>query len=295
MEDNFSKFHPAVKLFYFVSVIMFSMFFMHPVFISISLVSALTYSIVLKWYKEIIKFVLSLLPVLLIMIIINMFFNSEGSDIILCFWGANITLQSLVYSICSSAVFINVIMWFLCFNKIVSFENILFLFSKYIPKVSLMFSICFSSVNKFVYQAKQIRKTQKYLGLDIADGGLKNKIINSFRIIIILVMWALEGSLDMLNSMKSRGYGLPERTTFRKYKFNGHDLFAILIIVSLDILVFVGCVFKENIITFYPVIVVRDVTNFSVLIYISYLLLCLFPVIFNILEDVKWLILRLKT
>ena len=45
MKDAFSALHPAVSFTYFAAVIVFGMFFMHPVFLALSFVSAMTYSI----------------------------------------------------------------------------------------------------------------------------------------------------------------------------------------------------------------------------------------------------------
>ena len=51
--DPFSSCHPAVTMLYFVLVIGFSMFLMHPVCLGLSLVSALLYAIRLSGRRAI--------------------------------------------------------------------------------------------------------------------------------------------------------------------------------------------------------------------------------------------------
>ncbi len=45
---------------------------------------------------------------------------------------------------------------------------------------------------------------------------------------------------------------------------------------------------RENIICFFPSIKIKKITSFSLFIYISYLLLCMLPIIINIQEAIKW-------
>ena len=99
MNREFELFHPVVNFYYFFSVIIFSMFFMHPIFLIISLVSSFIYSIMLNG-KSAVKFnILYMIPVLLVTAIINPMFSHEGVTIIGYFNTGNpITLESIVYA-----------------------------------------------------------------------------------------------------------------------------------------------------------------------------------------------------
>ncbi|MHB8061903.1 MAG: energy-coupling factor transporter transmembrane component T, partial [Ruminiclostridium sp.] len=81
MKDTFSAFHPIVNFTYFTAVILFSMFFMHPIFLGIALMNAFAYSVLLKG-KSAVKFnVFYMLPMLLFMAILNPAFNHQGVTI----------------------------------------------------------------------------------------------------------------------------------------------------------------------------------------------------------------------
>ena len=75
--NEFKTYHPIVNFTYFVFVIGFSCFFMHPVCLGISLVSGFVYSVMLKGKKAIKTNLLYMLPLLLITALMNPAFNHE--------------------------------------------------------------------------------------------------------------------------------------------------------------------------------------------------------------------------
>lgn len=64
--DTFSGYHPLINFTYFVIVIGLSMFYMHPVFLTLSLIGSVSYSIYLKGRKTVKVFLLGMLPVCLL-------------------------------------------------------------------------------------------------------------------------------------------------------------------------------------------------------------------------------------
>ena len=59
--DTFSGYHPLINFTYFVIVIGLSMFYMHPVFLALSLIGSVSYSIYLKGRKTVKVFLLGML------------------------------------------------------------------------------------------------------------------------------------------------------------------------------------------------------------------------------------------
>ena len=51
MVDCFEKYHPVVNFIYFLAVITFAMFFLHPVYMALSLSAACIYSVMLNGRK----------------------------------------------------------------------------------------------------------------------------------------------------------------------------------------------------------------------------------------------------
>ena len=82
-QDNFSSYHPIINFVYFVLVIGYSMFIMHPVFLGLSCMGGMAYYIYLKKWKVLKTALWMMLPVFLISAAINPLFNHQGVTLIM--------------------------------------------------------------------------------------------------------------------------------------------------------------------------------------------------------------------
>lgn len=80
--DTFSGYHPLINFTYFVIVIGLSMFYMHPVFLALSLIGSVSYSIYLKGKKTVKVFLLGMLPVCLLAAAANPLFSHAGATML---------------------------------------------------------------------------------------------------------------------------------------------------------------------------------------------------------------------
>lgn len=295
MKDSFSSFHPIVNFTYFSVVILFSMFFMHPIFQGIALVSAILYSFMIKG-RGAIKFnILYMLPMLIFMAILNPIFNHEGVTILFYLKSGNpITLESIAYGISAAFMFITIIIWFSCYNSVMTSDKFIYLFGRIIPALSLIFSMVLRFVPRYIEQIKTISDAQKCIGKDISQGNIIKRAKNGITILSIMITWALENAIETADSMKSRGYGLAGRTSFSIFRFDKRDKLVFISMLALIVVVLVGMASGYNKMVFFPSINFIKVTKISILIYISYFLLCMTPVIINTQEAVKWIYLKSK-
>ncbi|NMA04733.1 MAG: energy-coupling factor transporter transmembrane protein EcfT, partial [Clostridiales bacterium] len=124
MIDSFSTFHPIVNFTYFVAVLLFSMFFMHPIFLGIAFTSAFTYSIMLKGKRAVRFNILYMMPMLLFMAILNPLLNHKGTTILFYLKSGNpITLESVLYGATTAFMFITIILWFSCYNEVMTSDK----------------------------------------------------------------------------------------------------------------------------------------------------------------------------
>jgi len=287
--DNFSSFHPIVNFTYFSAVLLFSMFFMHPVFLGIAFVSAFTYSIMLKGRKAVKFNILYMMPLLLFMAILNPAFNHQGVTILFYFKSGNpITLESILFGIASACMFVTVILWFSCYNAVMTSDKFIYLFGRIIPGLSLILSMVLRFVPRYTAQIKVISNAQKCVGRDVTQGNIIRKARNGIKILSIMTTWALENAIETADSMKSRGYGLPKRTSFSIFRFDNRDKATFIVILGLIIIILIGAVMGQNTIRFYPSIKTINITGFSLVVYTAYFILCMLPIIINIMEEIKW-------
>ncbi len=287
--NEFKTYHPIVNFTYFVFVIGFSCFLMHPVCLGISLVSGFVYSVMLKGKKTIKTNFIYMLPMLFFMALINPAFNHEGITVLAYLPSGNpLTMESIVYGICAAAMIVSVICHFSCYNEVMTSDKFLYLFGKIIPALSLIVSMTLRFVPKFAAQLKVVTNAQKCMGRDLSNGGIIKRAKNGLNILSIMTTWSLENAVETADSMKSRGYGIPGRTAFSIYTFDKRDRKALLCILLFGGYTLVGNFMGGMQFRYFPSVVAAEVSSFGISVFFSYFMLCVCPIIMEIWEVRKW-------
>lgn len=293
--NEFKTYHPIVNFIYFVLVIGFSCFFMHPVCLAISLVCAFTYSMVIKGRRAIKTNLIYMVPMLLLMAIINPLFNHEGVTVITHFPSGNpLTLEAIIYGLCAAAMIVSVILHFSSYNEIMTSDKFIYLFGKIIPALSLIISMTLRFVPRFAAQLKVVVNSQKCMGRDMGRGSIIKRTKNGLSILSVMTTWALENSVETADSMKARGYGIPGRTAYSIYKFDKRDKKALACILILGIYTLAGKILGMVDFSYFPSLKAENISVLSLSVFAAYLLLCLFPVIIELWEVRRWKALRSK-
>ncbi len=282
--NEFKTYHPVVNFIYFFVILMFSMVFMHPVCLGISLFCALLYSFMMKK-----NFLLPALLMMVLSMLFNPLFNHRGVTVLAYFPSGNpLTFETIVYGCAAGAMLASVVCWFICFNEVITSDKIIYLFGKIMPSLSLVVSMVLRFVPRFKEQLKVISKSQMCIGADVKCGSIIKRAKNGIAIFSALITWALENSIDTADSMKSRGFGLPGRTAYSIYSFDKRDLTLLLIIILLSGYVAVG--FFSGVIecVYYPFISCADVSFYSLSVFFAYFMLSGLPVIIEVREGLKW-------
>ncbi len=289
MKDAFSRYHPAVNFLYFGFIFGFSMVFMHPICLLISLICSLIYSIELKGKKAIRFNFVFLLPTMLATSLINPAFNHEGATIITYLHTGNpLTLESIVYGLAASTMLAAVVCWFSCYNEIMTSDKFVYLFGRIIPSMSLILSMSLRFVPKFKSQIKVVSDAQRCIGRDVSNGGVFERMRHGLTILSIMITWALENSIETADSMKSRGYGLPGRSAFSIYRFEKRDKLAIISISLLGSYILIGGIMGGFKWRYFPTMKGKALELFSVSLWIAYIILCIVPIIVNRQEERQW-------
>lgn len=295
MKDTFSQMHPIVNFIYFAFVIVFSMFMLNPVCLILALICSLSNALYINGRKTVRMCLLYVLPMILLISVINPIFNHEGVTILAYFsWGNPLTLESILYGIATAALLAAVVLWFSCFNTVMTSDKFIYLFGKIIPSLSLILSMALRFVPKFTAQFNNVRNAQKCIGRDIHDGSVFLRIRHTVKIISIMISWSLENAIETADSMKSRGYGLKGRTTFSIYRFDKRDSIVLCFIFILGISVSMLALSGVIKFRYFPSVKGELFSVYSVIFYILYTALMLVPLILNVKEGIKWKRLRSK-
>lgn len=287
--DTFSSYHPIINFLYFALVLVFSMFFMHPASLAISLACAVSYNIYLNGHRAVRFQLLYLLPMMLLAAIVNPAFNHEGATLLTYLPTGNpLTLESILYGLAAAAMLAAVILWFSCYTAVMTSDKFVYLFGRVIPALSLVLSMTLRFVPKFKAQLHTVSEAQRCVGRDVSNGSLIQRIRNAITILSIMLTWALENAIETADSMKSRDYGLPGRTAFSIYHFDTRDRAALGWLGFCGFYILAGWLAGGLAWRYYPTIKGAPLTPMTVSFQLVYLALCLTPLILNLYEDRFW-------
>ena len=292
MKDCFSTYHPVVNFLFFAEVLGFSMFLLHPLCLAISLFCAVGYALCLNGKKALGFCLKGILPMMVFTAILNPMFSHEGITILTWLPSGNpLTLESILYGLAAAGMLAAVVLWFSCFNSVITSDKFVYLFGRVIPALSLVLSMALRFVPRFKAQLRVVTRAQKCIGKDPSRGGLVHRVRCAGAILSVMITWALENGIDTADSMKSRGYGLPGRTAFSIYRFDKRDKQALIFLLSLGIAVLAGAALEGLTWRYFPS-VKWSTSPLSLCVLVAYAALCAFPIILDRKEDRKWNALR---
>ncbi len=286
---EFERYHPIVNFTYFLFVIGFSMFFMNPLCLVASFLSAFSYSVMLGGKKSLKFNFLYMFPVVIGTFILNPLFNHSGTTILFYLPTGNpLTLESVLYGISAGFMLVTVICWFSCYNKVMTSEKFIYLFGRIIPSLSLILSMTLRFVPRFLREMKKMVLSQKCVGNDIANGSIIKRAKGGAMILSSMLTWSLENSIETSDSMKARGYGLSGRTSFSIYTLKKRDTFLLSFILVLAVYVLIGAFLGSISFNYFPEISGAKLSIFGISIFVSYFVLCILPIIIEIFGGLKW-------
>lgn len=292
--NEFKRYHPIVNFTYFLFVIGFSIFFMNPLFLAISFICGFAYSILLKGKDAAKTNIIYMLPMMITAAVINPAFNHEGATILKYLPNGNpLTLESVIYGFAAAVMLVNVICWFSCYNEIMTSDKFIYLFGKIIPSLSLILSMTLRFMPRFLHQLKNVSYAQKSIGNDISEGNPIKRAKCGVSILSIMITWSLESSIEIADSMKSRGYGQSGRTAFSIFNFDKRDKLTFICIVILGIYIIAGNIFNWAAFRYFPSFRC-DISALGISVFAAYFLLCAIPIMIEYREAKRWKYIKSK-
>ena len=290
MKDAFSKCHPLVNFLFFVGAIGMSVLIQHPVYLLAGIVTGTIYYLILKGKKGW-KTILGLLPVFAVLTLINPLFNTLGVTPLFYLFDRPYTMEALLYGGILASMFVVMMLWFGCYNKVLTSDKFTSLFGDLIPSISLLLVMVFRMVPNFIRKTQQIIGARKSIGKGISENATtKEKLYDGGTVLGALTSWALEGSVVTGDSMRARGYGAAKRTSFMIYSMTVTDWVLLGVMAILIALTIVAACYGQLTAGFVPLIDIAPV-SWGLATYTGYLLI---PTVLHIKENAQWHISRSK-
>ena len=290
----FARFHPWVNFIYFAGAIVFSVAVVHPVCMAFGLIGAALFYILLSG-RKCIRRLLGLLVLFIFITAINPLFNTYGSRVLFSVFGRPYTFEALCYGAQVAAMLVSMLLWFGCYNAVLTSDKFTALFSSLAPSLSLLLVMVFRMVPNFIKKGNQLISARRSIGKGAGEtASKKEQLADSMNILSALTSWAFEGGIATSDSMKARGYGCTKRSSFMIYRFTARDtalLAAELILLAAMLFFALKGAFTAE---YTPVMEIAPVSGAGAAGFALYALYMLLPSIIDIREDLNWSILRSK-
>ena len=282
--------HPAVYLLYYFIMVLFAFIFSDPYFVVTFLVLILIL-IALQGVSSELKNIMKLfIPLSILIMILNPLLNRTGAHKIYLWQNFFITYEAIAYGILMSLALLIVILVFSSYNRSVSYQEMLYIFSKKLPIISMIIVMALRFIPLINSRAIEVQKLNNLknngvefdnedcddsnrMDLDEFNSNINtdydSKFINRLKsnkriaaiikeaktlgkIMGITVSWSLEESMFTAKSMKARGYNATERTSYLSYKFGNADYAFLAIIIATVAIIIVGLLKGVGMINIYP-------------------------------------------
>ena len=289
MGDAFSKRHPAVNFAFFLGAIGCAVVIQHPAYLAVGIAGGMCYYLLLHGRKGV-KNILAMLPFLLILTFANPLFNHYGQRVLFRYFGRPYTLEALLYGLAIGGIFFEMLLWFGCYNAVLTSDKFTALFGNLIPALSLLLVMVPRLIPNLMRNAAQIAGARRSIGKGAAEGdNNREKLEDGMSILGALTSWALEGSVVTADSMRSRGYGTGKRSSFMIYRMTGLDFWLLAVLAVLFLLtVFVG----DKTANFTPNLNIAKISGRNCLGLLAYAAFLFLPTALHIKEAIQWRISR---
>ena len=133
-----TRIHPAIFIVYFLILIIFAFLFNNPYYVITYGILILTLIALQGSISEIKSTTKVFLPVILFITLLNTIFTHVGDTHIYIFGSYYVTFEALVYGVIMAVTFFLVTLTFIAYNTYVSYQDMLYVFSKKYPNLSMI-------------------------------------------------------------------------------------------------------------------------------------------------------------
>ena len=215
--------HPIVIFIYFIGMLLLAAFSKHPWMTMTQTISLLVLDL---YHYRSIKKILPYFILIVIVAVTNPLFVQRGRTILYMNSYFRITKEALLYGLHYGCVLVNLLFVFSIFNQYIKKEQWIYLSGRMFPKLGVITAMAFALIPRYQRQAKKIMNVRKTLKNE-------NVISRTMHTVSMETTWAFESSMDQLDSMNARGYGIGKRTQFHLFTWERKDMIHVIEIAIL--------------------------------------------------------------
>lgn len=283
MKGAFARRHPAVNILFFTLAALPAVLCSHPAVLVISTLAAAAYSV--KLCGGIKRAAAMLVLPAVLTSLINGAFNHYGVTTLYIFSNGNrLTLEALVYGAAAGTAIAAMLLWFTCWNEVVTEDKFMCIFGKIAPHTALLVLMVLRFVPLY---AERLGETARTLSAGEEKGRL-HKVRTACKAASGVLTWALEKSIETADSMRARGYGGGKRKSYSRFRFTVRDGVLMTLILLCMAAFIVGMTASGLSASYNPIISVAVPTLAGTAALTAYGILCFMPLFYDAVQEIKW-------
>lgn len=278
--------HPAVSAVYFLSLLLILIFNFNPVIAMQGVLSGCCYLYMLQNGRKLARFLGIYILVWIVVAVTNPLFSHAGATPLFFMRGRPVTLEAFVYGLTAGAVLVSVMLWCQCLGEIITADKWMYLAGK-VPQTAMLLTMSLRFLPLFIRQGKRIEEAQKGMGIHV-ESGMWNRLRAAARTFSALTGWAMENAMDTAASMKARGYGTKNRSSFVLYRFEKRDIIVLFVTLVLAFLSIAGMGTGTVRFTCYPEVSQIPSQAGAYIVYTSFFIQAFLPVAMELWASIRW-------
>ncbi len=289
----FSRFHPAVLFFYFLSLILFTVFAQNPVMLALALLGGALFCAVTGAARQNLSSAKLCALTFFLVALTNPLFSHNGATPLFFMNDNPVTFEALVCGVNMGVQICATLLVCTAFSRVMESDKLLALFGKLSPRLSTVISMALRFIPLLSRKWSEICEAQRALGY-FREESFFSRLASYARVFSALVTWALENAVDTAASMSARGYELAGKKHFSLFRFTRGDGIMLAMTAALSGFTLTGILLGKADFAFYPRISPLNTDIFAIITYTAFGALALMPFIFEAKEALKWKYLRSK-
>lgn len=288
MADRFQRFHPLVSFIYYGGAAALLVLMLHPIFLSAAFFLILFFHFWEDRGRNLLRWLFFMLTSGFFLLLLNPLFNERGRHVVFIIFQHRFTLESFVYGGISALSIMGIIALFVSYNEVMTPNKILFLFSKFLPQFAVLLMLTLRFIPLMKRRAEEVVSIQNSKGIFAAQGAIRSRLKIGMLFIQALLVHSLEEAIQTADSMKARGYGGKNRTSYEYFYFKRADWLAAVYLLALFSLTAFGRYCGFGYLTVYPLMEDWHLTNKEAIILGFESLYLSFPLMVNIGGMIRW-------
>jgi energy-coupling factor transport system permease protein len=285
LNNLFAQYHPAANFLYIAAAVFCGMYTLTPACVALSFICGSVYSIFLNGWRAYVK-ALKLLSIMFVIVaLFNPIANHRGVTELFHLFGNQgwpVTMESIVYGICSGGMLASIFVWFQCYQALITTDKFMYLFGRAAPTLAMVMSMILKLVPVTIRKYHDIGESQSALYESNDSLDRRGRIRSAVRLSGVLLGRTMEDSIETADSMRARGYGSGKRTRFTIYRFTPGDIISLAALAILFVTVFVCITLSNRGLSFFPIIRAPKDTALNTILFAFYALLLLYPFIIEV-------------